>query len=183
MTDNWLRVPKLHKILDKIPAIECFQSRGQHLWKFIGTKESVCIRKEFKSHRTCLGHQHGHRFIVLEHQYGRHDVMWKHYKGRWIRPLVTLELMSNSRKKGHLLRVIFKNIKNLLIRAYILAWQDSWHFAMPPLASPPNDLWETSTETPLILMTCHYLELGSASDWLKQISHWHYQSETPPRSR
>ena len=27
--------------------IECFHSRGQHLCKFIGTKESVCIKKEF----------------------------------------------------------------------------------------------------------------------------------------
>ena len=26
--------------------IECFHSRGQHPCKFIGTKESVCIRKE-----------------------------------------------------------------------------------------------------------------------------------------
>ena len=48
-------------------AIECFHSRGQHLCKFIGTKESVYIRKEFNSHRTGLGHK-----------YGRHDVMWKH---------------------------------------------------------------------------------------------------------
>ena len=62
------------------------------------------------------------------------------YKVGWIRPLVTLELMSNSRKKGHLLRVIFKNTKNLLIRAYILARQNSWHFATPTLASPPYDL-------------------------------------------
>ena len=60
------------------PVIECFHSRGQHLCKFIGTKESVCIRKEFNSHRTGLGHQHGRRFIVLGHQYGRLDVMWKH---------------------------------------------------------------------------------------------------------
>ena len=59
--------------------IECFHSRGQHLCKFIGTKESVCIRKEFNSHyRISLGHQHGRRFIVLGHQYGRRDVMWKH---------------------------------------------------------------------------------------------------------
>ena len=55
--------------------IECFHSRGQHLWEFIGTKESVCIRKEFNSNRTGLGHQHGRRFIVLGHQYGRRDVM------------------------------------------------------------------------------------------------------------
>ena len=58
--------------------MECFHSRGQHLCKFIGTKESVCIRKEFNSHRTGLGHKHGRRFIVLGHQYGRRDVMWKH---------------------------------------------------------------------------------------------------------
>ena len=29
--------------------IECFHTRGQHLRKFIGTKESVHIRKEFNS--------------------------------------------------------------------------------------------------------------------------------------
>ena len=43
--------------------------------KFIGTKESVYIRKEFNSHRTASEHQHGRHFIVLEHQYGRRDVM------------------------------------------------------------------------------------------------------------
>ena len=59
-------------------VILCFHSRGQHLCKFIGTKESVCIRKEFNSHRTGLGHQHGRRFIVLGHKYGCRDVMWKH---------------------------------------------------------------------------------------------------------
>ena len=50
------------------PRIECFHSRGQHLCKFIGTKESVCIRKEFNSQRIGLGHQHGRCFIVLGHQ-------------------------------------------------------------------------------------------------------------------
>jgi len=55
-----------------------FHSRGQRLCKFIGTKESVFIRKEFNSHRIVLGHQHGRRFIVLENQYGRRNVMWKH---------------------------------------------------------------------------------------------------------
>ena len=43
-----------------------FRSRGQRLCIFIGTKESVFIRKEFNSHRIGLGHQHGRRFIVLE---------------------------------------------------------------------------------------------------------------------
>ena len=59
----------------KRTEIDRFHSRGQRLCKFIGTKESVYIRKEFKSHRTGLGHQHGRRFIVLEHQDGRRDVM------------------------------------------------------------------------------------------------------------
>jgi len=35
--------------------IECFYSRGHYLCKFIGTKESVCIRKEFNSQRISLG--------------------------------------------------------------------------------------------------------------------------------
>ena len=58
-----------------ISTIECFHSRGLHVRKFIETKESVCIRKEFNSQRIGLGHQHGDRFIVLGHQYGRRDVM------------------------------------------------------------------------------------------------------------
>ena len=33
-------------------TIERFHSRDQHLCKFMGTKESVYIRKEFNSHRT-----------------------------------------------------------------------------------------------------------------------------------
>ena len=55
--------------------IECFHSHGQHLCKFIGTKESVCIRKEYNSKRIGLGHQHGRRVIVLGHHYGRREVM------------------------------------------------------------------------------------------------------------
>ena len=69
--------------------IERFHSRGLHLCEFFGTKERVCIRKEFNSQRIGLGHQHGRRFIVVGHQhgrrftvvghqYGRRDVMWKH---------------------------------------------------------------------------------------------------------
>ena len=54
-------------------------TRGQHLCKFIGTKESVCITKKYNSQRIGLGDQHGRCFIVLGHQYGRRDVMWKLY--------------------------------------------------------------------------------------------------------
>ena len=55
-------------------SIERFYSSGQ-LYKFIGTKESAYIRKEFSPHRICLEHQHGGRFIILEHQNERRDVM------------------------------------------------------------------------------------------------------------
>ena len=63
-------------VLFSFRYIECFHSRGQHLCKFIATKESVCIRKEFNSQRTGLGHQHGRR-----------DVMWKHSVGTNLRRL------------------------------------------------------------------------------------------------
>ena len=45
--------------------------------------------------------------------------------------------------------------------------ENSQHFAMLPLVSPQIDIWETNTEH-------HYPDLGSASGWLKQISHMHY---------
>ena len=69
--------------LKKVP-IECSHSRGQHLCKF---KKR---RKEFKSHRTGLGHQHGRRFIVLGHQYGCRDVMRKHPQLKHQRPVFGL---------------------------------------------------------------------------------------------
>ena len=59
----------------KKPVTPCFHSRGQHQCKFIGTKESVCIRKQFNSHGNGLGHKHGRRFTVLGDQYGYLDVM------------------------------------------------------------------------------------------------------------
>ena len=59
-------------------------SRGQHLCKFMGTKEIFYIRKEINSHRICLEHHHGRRFIALEHQYGRREVMWIRFMGEWV---------------------------------------------------------------------------------------------------
>ena len=67
-------VQKISFLHDK-RTIERFNSRDQHLCKFIETKGSVYIRKEINSLKTVLKHQHGRRFIVLEHQYGRRDVM------------------------------------------------------------------------------------------------------------
>ena len=80
-------------------CIERFHSRGQHLCKFIGTKESVSIRKEFNSHRIGLGHQHGRLFIDFGHQYGRRDVMWKHA----VESIVTVKRLKNGRDQHQVL--------------------------------------------------------------------------------
>ena len=49
-----------------VKTIECFHSRGQHLCKFIGTKEGVYIRKEFNSHRTGFGTFHCFRTQIWQ---------------------------------------------------------------------------------------------------------------------
>ena len=50
-------------------------------WEIHWTKENICIRKRFNSHRIGLGHQHGRHFTILGHQYVGHDVMWKRSVG------------------------------------------------------------------------------------------------------
>ena len=52
----------------------------------------------------------------------------------------------------------------------ISAGENSWHFMMPLLVSPRNDIWGLNKCRNSILMTCYYPDLGSTSDWLKQIS-------------
>ena len=49
--------------------MERFHLRGQHLCKFMGTKEIFYIRKETNSHRIRLERQYGRCFIVLKHQH------------------------------------------------------------------------------------------------------------------
>ena len=39
------------------------------------------------------------------------------------------------------------------------------HFATPPLVCSQNDVCEMSTEIPFSLMTCHYPDRSSASEW------------------
>ena len=58
--------------------IERIHSRVQQLCKFIATKESVNIQKEFNSHRFGLVNQHGRLLIILDPQYGCCDVMCIH---------------------------------------------------------------------------------------------------------
>ena len=47
-----------------------------------------------------------------------------------------------------------------------LAWENSQHFAMLSLVSPPSDVWETSAEIPYWWREHQYPDLGSVSDWL-----------------
>ena len=46
------------------------------------------------------------------------------------------------------LRKIVRLLKLVTKSRNLLAWENSRHFATPPLASPPNDVWETSAEIP-----------------------------------
>ena len=55
---TWSSWTEMHKV-PRASFIERFHLRGQQPCKFIGTKESVYIRKEFNSHKICLKHQHG----------------------------------------------------------------------------------------------------------------------------
>ena len=66
-------------------SIDRFHSRDQQPCKFIVTKESFYIRKEFNSHRIGFTLQHGRRFIVFALQHGRRDVTWKPSTKRWKR--------------------------------------------------------------------------------------------------
>ena len=50
---------KIMSILHPCEAILCFHSRGQHLCKFIGTKESVYISKDSTPTGLGLGHKYG----------------------------------------------------------------------------------------------------------------------------
>ena len=54
-------------------------------------------------------------------------------------------------------------------------WEKSRHLATLPLVFPPNDVWEMSAKNP-ILMTRHYPDLGSASDWSCRVGNLIQQS-------
>ena len=90
-------------------SVERLQSRGQHLCNFIGTKESVFMKKEFNSHRIGLGHQHGRCFIVLEHQSGHHDIMQKCSLQVWFNKINVLWKASCAHSKPELQIRIYYN--------------------------------------------------------------------------
>ena len=71
--------------LNKFKSIEHFYSRGQHLCKFIGTKERVCIRKEFNSH---TGKNNGFSFLDI---FGYLKNTHKNPKFGKVRPVPTRE--------------------------------------------------------------------------------------------
>ena len=111
-TFYWQMVPLSHTVASLLwdTSIERFRSRDQHLCKFMGTKESVCIRKEINSHRTGLEHKHGRRFIVLEHPMIWPP--WRHVKKRSIQgtpPFTGRKIWS--RKTVHIIFVSVTSIK------------------------------------------------------------------------
>ena len=76
LLSNLIRVDSALKLTrERVIRYRTFSLTLPAFMLFIGTKGSVCIRKEFNSHRIGLGQQHGRRFIVLGHQYGRRYVM------------------------------------------------------------------------------------------------------------
>ena len=46
-------------------------------------------------------------------------------------------------------------------------WENSRYFTTQPVFSPQNDVWGGNEPRNSIPMTCHYPDLGSASDWLE----------------
>ena len=50
----------------------------------------------------------------------------------------------------------------------LFAWKKGRHLAMPPLISPQKKKRLRDERRDDVLMTCYYLDLGSASNWLKQ---------------
>ena len=53
---------------------------------------------------------------------------------------------------------------------WFIAWENSQHFATLPLVCQQNDVLKNKRRNSILMMP-HYPDLGSASDWLKQISH------------
>ena len=62
---------------------------------------------------------------------------------------------------------LIEHVTNCKILRVFIAQENRQHLVMPPTASPWNDIWEMSVEIPCksVLMTRHYPDLGSASDW------------------
>ena len=72
LLSNLIRVDSALKLTwERVIRYRTFSLTLPAFMLFIGTKGSVCKRREFNSHKIDLGHQHGRRFIVLGHQYGR----------------------------------------------------------------------------------------------------------------
>ena len=83
------------------------------------------------------------------------------------------------RKNKDLVLPLWKGNGQFKLFHTALTRENSRHFVMPPLVSPQNVVWKNECRNS-ILMTCHYPDLGSASGWLKQISHiaWPIRSTT-----
>ena len=64
---------------------------------------------------------------------------------------------------------------------FLIAWENSLHFAIPLLVSPQNDVWEMSAEIPYWWRVTTQNWIVLLIGWSK-FPTWHNQSETSPRS-
>ena len=80
------------------------------------------------------------------------------------------------------LKNIYSRHEFILINTSVdLAWENSWHFATLPLVSPPNDIWETSTEIPYWWCTTTQIWVVLLIGWIKFPTRYDH-SEALPKS-
>ena len=101
-------------------VMERFHSRGRHLCKFTGTKQSVCIRKEVNSHhrsqRTTLEHQRGLEWPPF-HCFG--TPIWPQW--RYVKTLYIRHPGQSQWTAFRFWRIIFSKRCNLFGRFSVLA--------------------------------------------------------------
>ena len=110
----------------------------------------------------------------LSHFFQAFDLK-RHPLGRLVNRLVDVFRASYVGMGTHrrLLPHAVAETKSFVIRVYSivrydLPWENSRNFATPPLDSCEMTSKQASANP--ILMTCHYPNVGTAFDWLKQIS-------------
>ena len=84
-----------------------------------------------------------------------------------------VEVLSNSPQMCRFIRILSHKRESKAARVsstvntyttLMVVWVNSRHFATLPVVFPRNNVWEANAENS-ILMTRHYPDLGTASDW------------------
>ena len=84
-----------------------------------------------------------------------------------------VEVLSNSPQMCRFIRILSHKRESKAARVsstvntyttLMVVWVNSRHFATLPVVFPRNNVWEASAENSIV-MTRHYPDLGTASDW------------------